>query len=172
MIATGAAPRVVIPHTPNTLYLPLVRLVLDADGLNPEPVEVEPRFGMSAAYVEWWAAARTTVVVEDDIIPWPGAVAWLLRCPKPLCGYEYRQRGQYGWATGCTKFDASIMQKHPQLAARARARPAHPHRSGSFQVFESTLFAELQAAGYDMHVHKPGVAHLNPRQTRKEVRYW
>ena len=80
-------PQVVVPFTN---LAPETRAALKADGIEARYVDV------SADHRDYWrllsdiwAARQTTVIVEHDIVPWPGAVQALWDCRCDWGAYPY-----------------------------------------------------------------------------------
>lgn len=158
-----------VPHCGPALspHTGLVKLVLEADGLPVELVEVEPRRGYHGLIADTWDDGVTTVFVEHDIIPWPGAVAELLRCEREWCAFPYRHRGGPGMSLGCTKFAGSLMRRNRLVGVEYRRHPMHPWGNGDYHAVDGALFEVLQRWGYrEPHEHGPMVAHLNPHQRK------
>jgi hypothetical protein len=52
-----------------------------------------------------WDRGQPFVIVEWDIVPWPGAVRDLLACPKPYCTHRYPlHSGQLAVSFGIGKY--------------------------------------------------------------------
>lgn len=100
---------------------------------------------------ERWQAGETFIIVEDDILVWPGGIDALLECPEPWCSLKHMIGG--GWASnlGCTKFDASLLVGDPWAG---ESRPVKNECDGP-------LARMLQARGFVQHFHGPAVLHMN-----------
>lgn len=99
-----------------------------------------------------WAERETFVLIEGDILPWPGAVEAIWDCPEPWCDYAFLLGGGYsGLGLGCVKFDASLMDEDPWIEGR-------PER---WDEVDGRLLRKLQARGFKNHRHSPPVIHLH-----------
>jgi len=96
-----------------------------------------------------WQERESVVLVEQDIIPWPGAIQELFACCGKWCGYSYSPYGvQHGF--GCTKFSSELMEMLPNMWAE----PMH------WNKLDAHLFRAARAFGEDPHPHRPPVTHL------------
>jgi hypothetical protein len=107
------APRVVVPYArgPHSEGLhPEVVAALEADGYAPETVDVS---GSETAYhdllARLWREGRTLVVVEHDIVVYPGAIGAMLDCPEPWCVTVYRVNAEYEGYLGCVRFSGRLL---------------------------------------------------------------
>ena len=110
---TGGGDRVkiVVPFAnQGSIQLEAVKLNLKAQGVSAEFVELLKPLDYSGLLIKLWT--DPFIIVEHDIIPWPGALTELSKCDQPWCGFPYRlsdqlpPRGQMprveAWL-GCTK---------------------------------------------------------------------
>ena len=106
------------------------------------------------------------IVVEHDVVPWPGAISKLSGCTKDWCVHEYTftragaedaPRPRLGWALGCLRVNQRIVDRYPDLPRRWEGTP--------WQGMDSRLTAALQkATGQRVpHIHRPPFAHLKVR---------
>lgn len=163
--------RVVVPHIgAGSPHAGLVRLVLEADGIPVELVEVDPHNGYVALLIELWRQGETFVLVEHDVIPWPGAIAQLLHCDREWCAFPYRHRGGPALSLGCTKFAGSLTRRLARVALDFERDPMHPWGHGRYEAVDGALFKHLQRWGETApHEHGPMVAHLNPQQRKEKA---
>lgn len=144
--------RVVVPHAGADWTLWAVARNLEAQGVDYELADVS---GSDEAYPDLlgslWRHGEPFVVVEHDILPWPGAVHELIDCPEPLCGFPYVLGNRIGAYLGCTRISARVI---------AATQYPWPHRS--WAGLDLAIFAMVRSAGFGFHVHHPAVVHLNP----------
>jgi hypothetical protein len=143
--------------------------------LHSERLEHEVRvLGHDTAYAELvaelWRAGETFVIVEDDIAPWPGAIAELEACPHFWCGFHYCLPGRWDaesddqhtalfGTNGCFKVAQEAMQAAPELCER--------WASHGWRTLDVALTAALRhvfgleggPSEHTFHVHRPAVAH-------------
>lgn len=101
----------------------------------------------SALWCDLWTAGRTFVLVEWDIVPWPGAVTALLDCPEKWCSYQYPlHKGNLAHSFGINKVD-------PVGPAPDEWRDIHWAR------LDGAVLPELQKRLSRPHIHEPAVAH-------------
>jgi hypothetical protein len=107
----------------------------------------------------WWER-EPFVLLEHDILPWPGAIEELEACPRPWCSFSYHTKSTqwksegYGvfQTFGCCKFAPAIMDKVPDIFSKF-ASTSWNHLDAQFGHF-------MQEAGYLPHPHRPWVIHL------------
>lgn len=156
--------RVVVPYS--TLY-PETRAALEADGIDAEYVYVG--VGQDSTYHDLverlWAEGRGWINVEQDIVPWPGALRQLWDCPCEWGGFAYGLAMGYGAYLGCTKFSDSLVRERPGVVAAV----AYLRDDGAPRRYWGRLDTRLKQVLEDqeqltMHIHWPAVRHLNPSQ--------
>jgi hypothetical protein len=98
-------------------------------------------------FSEAWDLGSPFVVVEWDIIPWPGAVMALIECDEPYCTHRYPlHRGNVTRGTGIGKY---VPQgEAPEIWAQT---PWH-QLDGEIVPFMNEHYGPP-------HVHEPPVAH-------------
>jgi len=147
--------RILIPAINNND--PPAAVALRAEGLEPEVWNV----GINAkAYskilFEYWNDHEGFIVVEHDIIPWPGALEKLWACKQLWCGHSYplHAQGLFGGYLGCTKFSAELCDTYPKVMNRAWEE--------SWQKIDGYVLTELRKlTGNDcFHLHFPPCAHI------------
>lgn len=64
-----------------------------------------------------WHKGEDFILIEHDIIPWPGALVTFDACEDMWCafGYLYPPDGYIVTAHGCVRFRAEMMQRIPDL---------------------------------------------------------
>jgi hypothetical protein len=127
-----------------------MRLNLEMQGLSPRYERLEGTFSYDALIRQLWAEGKPFILVEHDVLPWPGAVQQLWTCPRPWCTFEYFMLGEMRVALGCTKFDPSQLGPCPL--------PAEPQ---DWHQMDWHVIAELAARYHVAHLHEPAVSHLN-----------
>jgi hypothetical protein len=155
--------RLIVPYA---ALRPETRAALEADGREAEYVHVG---GSPEAYhgllESVWREGRGFILVEQDIVVWPGALAALEACPEPRCGMAYSLSTGYGSWLGCARFSDRLVADNPGVFQAIDALPfdGTPRRYwGRLDTRLDTVLA--QQVGAPMHVHWPAVGHLNPAQ--------
>lgn len=101
-----------VPHAPGGLH-PLTGHLARETGA--QFAEMEGLSGYADFLAERWRIEQDGFVNwEQDVVPWPGAVADLMACPEPWCGFTYQpwQRVDDGSASaylGLTKFSPAFL---------------------------------------------------------------
>jgi len=152
-------PHVIVPyhntHT-TTAILDAVKLNLGVQGLRPRMVKLERDFSYDQLFRGLWAEGKPFIIVEHDIIPWPGAVQQLWACPEPWCGFPYHVFGELRSYLGCTKIDPTRLGECPM-----------PEDLLSWQTMDSKIEETLVKRGFCGHLHSPAVSHLNFSHARQ-----
>lgn len=150
--------RVICPWTD---LRPETRAALEADGIEAEYVNVN---GSQTAYHELlertWREGRGFVIVEHDIVPWPGALRTLWDCSCDWGGYAYPTSTAWNAWLGCTKFSDALVVGVPALwDAIANLRYDGTNRKywGRLDTRMKQVLEDSQ--GLRMHVHWPAVGH-------------
>jgi hypothetical protein len=113
-------------------------------------------FDYGAHFTGLWDRHQAFVIVEWDIIPWPGAVAALLECPKRWCTHCYPvHRGNLTVSFGIGKY--------------IPVGPAPEEWSETpWHLLDGAVVPVLQERLGRPHVHEPPVAHA--RRVREKVK--
>ena len=94
-----------------------------------------------------WDAGAPFVIVEHDIIPWPGAIRALLDCPEPRCTHRYPlHRGNVALSFGIGKY----IPEGPAPEHWATTR---------WDALDGQVVPVLNERLGPPHVHEPPVAH-------------
>lgn len=104
-----------------------------------------------------WLVGETIIVVEHDVVPWPGAIEELHGCPAEWCSCSYNWTNGHGRAgvgihhmLGCTKLSGELMAALPDLWDE----PCH------WSQCDQRLFFAARDIGKETHPHRPGVTHI------------
>lgn len=104
---------------------------------------------------EYWRLGAAMMIVEHDIVPWPGAVAKMADCPLPWCGHKYPLggRGYLGGSLGCVRFSAELTGQNHHLADE--------WHTIDWRVLDGYIEqAVREVVRYPrFHPHEPAVAH-------------
>lgn len=106
-----------------------------------------------------WNQGSGFVIIEDDVVPWPGAIRQLLECDHDWCLFEHPRtmvcwepRSGFATGLGCVKFSDRLVQ-------------AHTADWGDLRWDEVELGVRLMLADNSPHIHYPPVAHLKASTT-------
>ena len=142
--------KIIVPTAPDVD--PIAATVLESQGYHPDVRPTGGRDGYVSLIEHLWSERETFVIVEHDIIPWPGAIDEMWACPAAWCAFPYLLSGGYDAALGCTKFDETLM--------RAVHYP-YTERPDRWQNAEWIIARVRDAVGFLPHRHAPPVTHLN-----------
>lgn len=150
-------PRVIVPYVGEPLEIQ--RDVLASMFIEPEYIDVS---GSDWNYWELlkdlWSAGEKFMIIEQDILPWPGSVHLAWKCEEPWCVYPYLIGGKYSpVGHGCVKYDAEVMEKAPDAIVTVSRR--------HWSTLDSHTIHAIRKAGFRPHVHQPPVIHLNATHT-------
>jgi hypothetical protein len=160
-------PNVVVPYA-NADSDPLIhkamRLNLRMQGLEPRFERMDGALDGEYAYDRLfrslWAEGEPFIVVEHDVLPWPGALQQLWQCDCAWGAFQYFIFGELRVQLGCAKFDPSRLGDCPldELVP--------------WQRLDWAVMTALVERGHSGHLHTPAVTHLNyghQRMTRSLV---
>lgn len=146
---------IAVPHPAGLDYCPAGQ-ALAQEGLAPTVVDLEDDEAYSRLLAAAWRQGEF-VVVEHDVVPWPGAIRELWDCPELYCAFEYPHgRGTLAAALGCTRFSERLTRGWPNLPERWEGRPW-------IEMDVRVLGAVYEATGVEGHVHGPPVGHARKR---------
>lgn len=164
-LAAEAAPKhppgIVVPWVgPNGLRAQ----TLDAAAASGFEVKLVEMFGQDDYHnliADLWHDRETFIVIEQDIVPHPGAIKELVECPQPWCAfaYDYPPFGQYA-GMGCAKFGAALIAQFPDAMTETATwhDPKHPPKH--WCRVDGWLKQYLMGNGVTQHVHG-AVEHLH-----------
>jgi hypothetical protein len=135
---------------------PATRSVLDSYRV---PVQYERLDGDDAYRLllqRLWREGETCVIIEQDILPWPGAIEELHQCCGLWCSCSYLYGGCYSLShmLGCTKLSDRLMGLLPTLW----------DEPGHWSSLDTRLYHAAYAVGEVAHPHRPPVIHLNAKE--------
>lgn len=101
-----------------------------------------------------WNEGDNFILVEHDILPWPGALGEIWNCPAEWCAYSYECNGGIGLyhTFGCAKISGQLINRLPDVWKD----PLPWHRLDSHLCFEASRIGQVP------HPHRPPVTHLKP----------
>jgi hypothetical protein len=161
-------PNVILPYAESagtTAVLDAVKVNLAMQAIIPRMVKLETLYSYDMLFRELWAIGAPFILVEHDIIPWPGSLAQLWTCPEPWCGFTYPLYGEYRNYLGCTKFEPARLGECPLPEGTLVSF------EGMDRIIEKTLLMRAREdwkspPKFKHHLHTPPVAHLNINHSR------
>ena len=142
---TGRDGSVVVPFTD---LAPQTREALEADGIAARYVYVgDHEWAYWRLLSSIWAAQKTVLLIEHDIVVAPGVVQALLDCERDWCAALYQMGQHVGTGFGCTKLSGSLMVRMPTVVSRILPQ----HRS--WTALDSIVLGTLRRNGVEEHVH-------------------
>jgi hypothetical protein len=122
---------------------------LEMEGLDVEEWPCRDDYAYGRMFARFWDRGEPFVVVEWDIIPWPGAVTGLVGCPEPWCSHRYPLAPGLHWTTSF-----GIGKYAPQGKALAEWRKT------PWRLLDGAVIPVLrERLASRPHVHEPPVAH-------------
>lgn len=130
------------------------------EGLEVIEVVMNDRLHYGRVFTEWWQRGQGFLLVEHDIVPWPGAMRQLDECRQEWCAFEYPngmivEEPRSGWCAslGCMKFSTMLVEGIPY---------GSEWQNRGWDELDGAVFATLQGKT-DLHIHQPPVAHVKAR---------
>jgi hypothetical protein len=100
-----------------------------------------------------WHRAEGAIIIEHDVVPYPGAIDALRGCPGDWCGVPTLVGINWRPFHGCVKFSAELMARHPDTVNRLEDH--------HWQAFDGPMDRYLLQQGEHVHMHWPAARHLN-----------
>lgn len=149
----GTRPRVIVPYA--RIHEATV-IALEAQGpLDITYHKVDAYFDYWHLLCEMWEAGDPFIIVEQDIAPWPGAVAELWGCGS-WCAMPYNYGGSAIIAAhGFVKFGADILEATRAEVLDVKGDMRHWTRA------DTTINELLERSEFTRHIHTTPVLHLN-----------
>jgi hypothetical protein len=144
--------KVVLPYVGKGPH-PVTLLVLS--GYRPELVDVSADDGYLNLMRRLWKERKPVIIVEHDIVPWPGALEELWHCPCVWGAFSYHLHGGIGvfHGFGCTKITPELMNAVPTVWDAPTP----------WNMLDQVLALAALNEEYIPHPHRPPVTHLNDR---------
>lgn len=115
---------------------------------------------------ECWERGEGFVMLEHDVVPWPGAVQDLLECPWPWCffgylaGIDFVENGAAPF--GLVRFTAEFIAATPDVWTQMRSR--YEGCPDPWRMCDIHLGDYMRGRGlFRPHQHTPAVLNANPR---------
>lgn len=144
--------------------LPSVQLALKQDGVQATFVQMVDDESYYKLLVNEWNRDDDLIVIEHDIVVWPGAIQELLNCKEVYCTLPYYC--SVGWiidGLGCTKFSRDLKNRYPYFL-RKPFPPCCSHTT-YYCGLDRLIAHKMESLGIKPHIHAPGVVNLNSKWT-------
>jgi|WetSurMetagenome_2_1015567.scaffolds.fasta_scaffold988389_1 hypothetical protein len=140
------------------------RLAILGDGYKPELLELDANEGYWKLLLGLWLARKSFIIIEQDVVVFPGAIKDMADCKHSWCARPYMLNGKLRPALGCTKFTKEIIYKFPDLLEHI------PEGKRHWSGLDTRLIKLLEDKGFKCHIHRPAVTHLNILQQPEKSR--
>ena len=150
--------RVLVPYI---RLSPHTRAALTEYG--PIYVETPGPFGYIDALEREWSQGHGFCVVEQDKVPWPGALDELWSCPRDWCVFPAKM-----WQTdkpadfptlSTVKFSQSMVTSHPDFMQRVRMVGVGDRPAGHYSRLDMAIYDIAARLRITPHWHEPAVDH-------------
>jgi hypothetical protein len=101
----------------------------------------------------FWYRGDGVLIVEHDVVTYPGAIASLQDCPWPWCGVPTLVGINWWPFHGCVKFSTELMARYPDTVDRLEDH--------HWKAFDGPMDRYLLQQGEYPHLHWPAARHLN-----------
>jgi hypothetical protein len=103
-------------------------------------------------FTELWLKSHGFILVEGDVVPWPGALDKLVACKHDWCCFEYPTTITSKCdGLGCMKFSGNMVRKIPHNIL---------WQNTAWNSLDGIVHETLELAGKTVHIHTPMVAHV------------
>jgi hypothetical protein len=141
------------------------RLALVSDGIDPILLETLGQYGYWSTLAGLWDQGEGFVLIEGDIVVWPGAVQEMIDHPGDWAARPYWINGELRPAFGCIKFTDELIARHPTLFFDL------PEMRREWWAMDMGVYEALEAGGEKLEVLWPAVTHLKILQCPQRERY-
>ena len=100
---------------------------LSVEGIDVVVVVCRGDYGYGNLLADLWTTGGF-VLVEDDIAPWPGAIAELIDCPRSWCAFDYPIGGGR-MISSCSHWGLGLVKVKSQSTRRSPTSPARLERT-------------------------------------------
>jgi hypothetical protein len=158
--------RVVVPTAGPAPHLTAVEAALSRASADYLVIPLQGDDGYWRALRALWGEGEGFIVVEHDIVVWPGAMAELVACPRDWCQcpYSYGRAGGTIVGLGCTKFSTFLLDRYPDVMEEAwdpvPEMTDHRHPPGHWCRLDARLQRVLVDHGETPHFDHSEVEHL------------
>lgn len=130
-------------------------LALRKEGVFFELVLMHDDISYSKFLCDLWKAKESFVLIEHDIVPWPGAIRQLIGCPKLWCSYQYPLAPyKLRPALGCMKVKDTVINHYPSLHLE------HSWSGRHWSQMDGPVCSALENSVGKTHIHNPPLAHV------------
>lgn len=135
-------------------------LAMVTEGLEVTEITLRDNCNYGRLIINQWVTRKGFILVEHDIVPWPGAISELQECDENWCVFQYPmfpiEKIGLVSSLGCMKFSRDLTMKHEFDSAWEFIE---------WNVLDGHVTSYLQNRGEVMHVHTPPVAHVKAQHT-------
>ncbi len=110
-------------------------------------------YGTLLSYL--WNVGGGFIVLEHDVVPFPGALDSLAECNEEWCVHKYaRAPGKLHYALGCMKVSDSLIDKTKDLPDR------YSWQETKWSQLDGKVYPGLLEVIKEPHIHEPPLAHI------------
>jgi hypothetical protein len=156
-------------YVPFTQLREATNIYLHSTALEPDMLDPAVLVDVSAnrwAYTNHlqraWRVGVSFINLEHDMVPWPGSLSAMWRCPAPWCFYSYIPSIHPGTCApfGAVKFSAEIIAALPDVWDAMRKEYCDNPRAWAFNDIHFFRYAKNH--GISAHQHWPSMFNANP----------
>lgn len=157
-----------VPYVDGTLWRAVVG-ACDAQAQRVLPFAITPLdvYRYAELVTELWAVPVDLIVCEQDVIPPPGSLVTMHRCPHDWCTLDVGSPGQHqGGMLGLARFSLRLRRQLPAIARQALVCGPPGSERAPWPTVSDRLADGLAGAGVRRHVHAGRAVHLHPFNAR------
>lgn len=127
---------------------------LEREGEEFELVLMKTKFSYSHLIYDLFSKGEGFILLEHDVVPWPGAIKELRNCKEDWCTHKYPfAANAHRWALGCIKLSDDVV-KFGRIAENLLSKEWN-------QVDGTLVPAIIKYTGIKKpHIHHPDFAHV------------
>lgn len=161
----------ITPPNPNSVVWPDVDIFLSyfkfypatlisLIGFNYQPFKTDTDNSYTDFFRQRWNEEKKFILVEQDVVVWPGAIQAIWDCPREWCAYDFHlpnhqtrnlEEEKNGVPIGCVKISPEMISKTPNMWKE----------DVKWDVCDLNLTRKAIEAGVQVHQHHPGVVNAN-----------
>ena len=142
---------------------PYTKAALEEDGRHPVYVMTPGPLGYIDALETAWNTGEGFIVVEQDKVPWQGALRQLEECPEDWCVFPARMHQTNQPAEFPTlstaKFSTRFVRDFPRFMRAVRNTSVGSQPAGHYSRLDMAIYDQASRCRIPPHWHEPEVLH-------------
>lgn len=126
------------------------------------PLDPDDDGDYARTFAAWTRTRMDLLVIEQDMVPTPGQIDEVLRCPEPWCQIRYDYpRTEPIASLGFCKIAGTVFSEHENFGDLASRDKRTKGGLVHWRSLAESVTAQLVRYGYSPHIHSGRVTHLH-----------